>query len=55
MFTVLADGSAILKMDVSDVKTIEEFAVTIEPAGGKTVPTGMMYLTGPNPLQGGMK
>ena len=51
VFAVLEDGSAILKMEaLPDPKSIEEFAVTIEPHGGQPQPTGMMYLTGPNPL-----
>jgi anti-sigma-K factor RskA len=51
VFTVLADGTAILKMDaIPDPTSIEEFAVTVEPSGGQAQPTGMMYLTGPNPL-----
>jgi len=54
VFTVLADGTAILKMDaLPDPTSIEEFAVTIEPSGGRPEPTGMLYLTGPNPLSGG--
>ena len=55
LFTVLADGTAILKMDaLPNPTSIEEFVVTIEPSGGQEQPTGMLYLTGPNPLSGSM-
>lgn len=50
-FTVLEDGSAVLRMEpLPDPASIEEFTVTIEPDGDGAKPTGMMYLTGPNPL-----
>jgi anti-sigma-K factor RskA len=48
-FTVNKDGSAMLALEeISDPSKIASFLVTIEPEGGKKVPTGMMYLTGPN-------
>lgn len=51
-FTVAKDGSALLSMKaLPDLAQIASFEVTIEPAGGRTEPTGMMYLTGPNTLQ----
>lgn len=51
-FTVNKDGSAMLAMnEISDPSKIASFLVTIEPEGGQKVPTGMMYLTGPNVFQ----
>jgi len=51
-FTVNEDGSAMLAMDeITDPSKIASFLVTIEPAGGRVAPTGMMYLTGPNVFQ----
>ena len=48
IFTVDEDGSAVLKLTgLPDASKIASFDVTIEPAGGLTSPTGMMYLTGP--------
>ncbi len=49
VFTVTADGNAMLALnELDDMGDIGSFLVTIEPAGGQTSPTGMMYLTGPN-------
>lgn len=51
-FTVTNDGSAMLSLEaLPDSSQIAAFEVTIEPVGGQTEPTGMMYLTGPNTLQ----
>lgn len=51
-FTVANDGSAMLSLEaLPDFSQIAAFEVTIEPVGGQTEPTGMMYLTGPNTLQ----
>ena len=48
---MLEDGSALLKMDpLPDPATIAQFSVTVEPSGGRPEPTGMLYLTGSNPL-----
>ena len=48
IFTVDEDGSAVLKLTgLPDPSKIASFDVTIEPVGGLTFPTGMMYLTGP--------
>lgn len=48
IFTVDEDGSAVLKLTgLPDPTKIASFDVTIEPTGGLTSPTGMMYLTGP--------
>ncbi len=48
-FNVAEDGSAVLKMQsLPEPSTINEFKVTIEPRGGQTTPTGMLYLTGVN-------
>ncbi len=46
LFRVASDGSASLKLH--DLPESASFLVTIEPEGGQPVPTGMMYLTGPN-------
>ena len=52
LFTVNQDGSAMLALnELSNPSGIGSFLVTIEPKGGQTVPTGMMYLTGPNVFQ----
>lgn len=52
VFTVNPDGSAMLALnELYDPSTIAAFQVTIEPEGGQTSPTGMMYLTGPNTIQ----
>ena len=49
VFRVAADGSAMLEVRaIPDPREIAAFQVTIEPAGGLSEPTGMMYLTGPN-------
>jgi anti-sigma-K factor RskA len=51
VFAVLEDGSAVLRMDeLPDPSSIAQFSVTIEPRGGRLEPTGMLYLTGANPL-----
>ena len=48
VFKVAKDGSKILKLEeLPDQDTIASFTVTIEPNGGRPLPTGMMYLTGP--------
>lgn len=48
LFTVAEDGSAVLNLKtLPDPSTIASFEVTIEPEGGASQPTGMMYLTGP--------
>ena len=48
IFSVDEDGNAVLKLTgLPDPSKIASFDVTIEPAGGLTFPTGMMYLTGP--------
>lgn len=47
MFKVSETGCA--KLDIQGVpqnKTIDKFAVTLEPAGGASAPTGAMYLLG---------
>jgi len=50
LFTVAPDGSAMLALEeLDDPTNIASFLVTIEPEGGQASPTGMMYLTGPNP------
>jgi len=47
MFTVAADGSAMIRMDdMKDPVDVAAFQVTIEPKGGLNTPTGMLYLTG---------
>ncbi len=49
MFTVGKDGMAMLTLnDLPDEGKTPSFLVTIEPAGGQPLPTGMMYLTGPS-------
>lgn len=51
VFEVAEDGSAILRLQaLPDPATIAAFQVTIEPAGGRPSPTGMMYLAGLNSL-----
>lgn len=48
VFTVAEDGTAMLALkDFDDSPDAASFLVTIEPRGGEEVPTGMMYLTGP--------
>jgi anti-sigma-K factor RskA len=50
VFAVAPDGSAALKLDrLPGPDGFPSFLVTIEPEGGQTAPTGMMYLTGPVP------
>lgn len=50
VFSVDEDGIAVLKLTgLPDPTKIASFDVTIEPEGGLVSPTGMMYLTGPNP------
>jgi anti-sigma-K factor RskA len=52
MFTVGKDGMAMLTLnDLPDEGKTPSFLVTIEPAGGQPLPTGMMYLTGPSDQQ----
>lgn len=47
IFEVNEKGNGILRIDdVSDSKNIQQFAVTLEPAGGVPQPTGEMYLAG---------
>lgn len=49
VFTVNPDGSAMIALnELDDPSKIASFLVTIEPEGGGTSPTGMMYLTGPD-------
>jgi hypothetical protein len=49
MFSVGEDGMAMLTLnDLPDEGDMPTFSVTIEPAGGQPLPTGMMYLTGPS-------
>lgn len=51
IFSVAEDGSALLKMErPPNPETIAAFQVTIEPDGGVTEPTGMLYLTSNNTL-----
>ena len=51
-FTVNEDGTAMLKLErVDDLSEVLAFNVTIEPEGGASEPTGMMYLTGPDVIQ----
>ena len=50
MFSVSPDGEAVLTLnDLPELDSIPKFLVTIEPEGGMDTPTGMMYLTGPDP------
>ncbi|GAB4329334.1 MAG: anti-sigma factor [Candidatus Zixiibacteriota bacterium] len=46
-FTVNEDGSAMIMLDEIEEEEMPQFLVTIEPAGGRPAPTGMMYLTSP--------
>ena len=49
LFTVSDNGSAVLELtDLPDPAFIASFTVTLEPASGPEVPSGMMYLTGPS-------
>ena len=48
VFRVDEDGNAALKVqDLSELRGIAAFQVTIETEGGQPFPTGMTYLTGP--------
>ena len=48
LFTVAENGRGILKLHgLPDPSSIASYVVTIEPEGGQSEPTGMMYLTGP--------
>jgi len=49
VFNVRTDGAGFFKVDpvdVTDLKQINAFAVTLEPKGGVPQPTGQMYLMG---------
>ena len=49
LFTVSDNGSAVLELTgLPDPAFIASFTVTLEPASGLVVPSGMMYLTGPS-------
>ncbi len=49
LFTVNPDGTAMIALnDFLESPDSASFLVTIEPQGGESVPTGMMYLTGPD-------
>jgi len=49
LFTVNPDGTAMIALnDFLEPPDSASFLVTIEPQGGQEVPTGMMYLTGPD-------
>jgi anti-sigma-K factor RskA len=52
-FTVNADGTAMLSVRITEPTHIIGFAVTIEPKGGMPQPTGMMYVKGMDPMEGG--
>jgi len=46
-FTVNSSGRAILELPaLSEGQSFDKFAVTLEPAGGTSKPTGQMYLLG---------
>lgn len=47
IFKVDEKGNGTLKLEkIADTKAIQQFAVTLEPAGGVPQPTGEMYLAG---------
>ena len=47
VFDVGQKGMNIIKIDsLSEIKSIQKYAVTLEPAGGVPLPTGEMYLAG---------
>ena len=47
VFDVYQKGMNIIKIDsLSEIKNIQKYAVTLEPAGGVPLPTGEMYLAG---------
>lgn len=47
VFNVDEEGNGVIKLNYQDpYETIQQFAVTLEPAGGVPQPTGEMYLAG---------